>query len=81
MNVSGRQLANFLGLSARSIGRLAQAGVLEWMPDGSFALQPSVQRLLKHYSTRERWAFGQLRRFRMFDERTGDVMPEPRRRR
>jgi hypothetical protein len=32
-----------------------------------------VQRLLDHFMTRERWAFGQLRRFRIFDEQDGDV--------
>ena len=80
MNVSGNKLAEFLGISARTIGRLERAGVLERQRNGTFTLQSSVQGLLSHLMVRERWAFQQLARFRIFDERTGDVF-EPRRHR
>ena len=73
MNVSARQLAAFLAVSPRSIGRFEQAGVLARERNGKFDLQRSVQRLLTHLLVRERWAFQQLRRFRIFDELTGDV--------
>ena len=80
MNVSGNRLADFLGVSARTIGRLEQDGLLERGPDGTFALERSVQCLLSHFMVRERWAFAQLARFRIFNERSGDVF-EPRRHR
>ena len=80
MNVSGNKLAAFLGISARTVGRLEQDGLLERQRNGTFALQHSVQRLLSHFMVRERWAFQRLARFRIFDERTGDVF-EPRRHR
>jgi Mn-dependent DtxR family transcriptional regulator len=80
MNVSGNRLAEFLGVSARTVGRLERDGLLERQRDGTFALQHSVQRLLSHFMVRERWAFQRLARFRIFDERSGDVF-EPRRHR
>ena len=48
MNVSARQLAAFLAVSPRSIGRFEQAGVLARERNGKFDLQRSVQRLLTH---------------------------------
>jgi hypothetical protein len=73
--MSGRKLADFLGISARTIGRLERDGVLERQRSGKFDCQTSVQRLLAHFMTRERWAFRQLRRFRIIDELSGDVFP------
>jgi hypothetical protein len=54
--------------------------VLERERNGQFDLQRSVQRLLTHLLVRERWAFAQLRRHRIFDEQTGDVFGAPRHR-
>ena len=73
IHLSGRDLAIFCGISARSIGRFEQAGVLERERNGWFDLQRSVQRLLTHLLIRERWAFQQLRRHRIFNEHWGDV--------
>jgi predicted AAA+ superfamily ATPase len=78
MNVSARYLAKFLGVSARTIGRFNAQGYLYQLQDKSFALQPSVKDLLKYLMQREKWAFAQLRKFRIFNERTGDIF-EPRR--
>ena len=80
MNASARQLAAYLGISARTIGRFEQAGLVVRGRNGTFPLQESVQRLLDHFMTRERWAFQQLRRHRIFNEKWGDVF-EPRHRR
>ena len=80
MNLSGRKLAAFLGISPRTVGRLEQAGLLERQRDGTFALQSSVQRLLGYYMPREQWAFHQLRLHRIFDEASGDVFEPPRHR-
>jgi DNA-binding XRE family transcriptional regulator len=80
MRMSGRELAAFIGVSARSIGRLEQDGMLERQRNGQFDLQRSVQRLLNHFMTRERWAFQQLRRHRIFNESWGDVFEPPHRR-
>ena len=66
-NLSARELEAFTGVSARTIGRLVREGVLERESDQKFDLQFSVQILLAHYMTREQWAFGQLRRFRIID--------------
>lgn len=73
MTMSGRELAAYLAISPRSIGRFEAAGVLERERNGQFDLQHSVQCLLNHLLLRERWAFAQLRRHRIFDEHTGDV--------
>ena len=73
VTVSGNRLAAFLGVSARSIGRLERRGLIERRKDGTFPLEQSVQRLFHHYLRREHWAFAQLRRFRIFDETAGDV--------
>ena len=78
MYLSGRELAVFLGISARTVGRFEQAGLLSRGTNGKFQLQESIVRLLDHFMTRERWAFHQLRRHRIFDEHTGDVF-EPHR--
>jgi len=80
MSLSGRKLAAFLGISPRTVGRLERAGLLERQRDGTFALQRSVERLLNHFMVRERWAFQQLARFRIFDERSGDLFEPPRQR-
>jgi hypothetical protein len=71
--MSARELAAFVGVSARTIGRFEQAGVLARERHGRFDLQRSAQRLLTHLLVRERWAFQQLRRHRIFDEQSGDV--------
>lgn len=73
--MSGRELATFLGISARTIGRLERDGVLERQRNGKFDLQLLAQCLLDHFMTREHWVFRQLRRFRIFDELSGDVFP------
>jgi hypothetical protein len=75
MLMSGRELAAFIGVSPRSIGRLVQDGVLEREADGTFVLQKSVRQLFRYLKPRHDWAFRQLRRFRMFDESSGDVFP------
>lgn len=75
--MSGRELVTFIGISARTIGRLERDGVLERQRNGKFDFQRSVQRLLHHFMRRERWAFSQLRRFRIFDEHDGDVFEAP----
>jgi DNA-binding XRE family transcriptional regulator len=76
MNMSARQLAAFVGVSPRTIGRLVQDGVLEREADGTFVLQKSVRQLFRYLNARHDWAFRQLRRFRMFDESTGDIFQE-----
>jgi len=73
MKKTARELAVFIGVSARTIGRFERDGFLEREHDGKFHLQKSVQRLLANFMVRERWAFAQLRRHRIFDELTGDV--------
>lgn len=73
MNVSARELAVWVGVSARTIGRFERDGLLARGGEGKFPLQASVQRLLDHFMVRERWAFQQLRRHRIFDEQSGDV--------
>jgi hypothetical protein len=65
--MSARELADFLGISARTIGRLERDGVLKRQRNGKFDLRVSVQYLLAHFMTRERWAYSQLRRFRIID--------------
>lgn len=52
MKMSGRQLAACVRMSARTIGRLERAGVLERHGDGTFPLQENVQRLFEHFKTR-----------------------------
>jgi hypothetical protein len=74
MNVSGNELAGFLGISPRTLGRLEQSGIIE-RENGMFNPQRSVERLLSHFMRRERWAFQQLARFRIFDEKKGDRFP------
>lgn len=76
--MSGRQLATYLAISPRSIGRFESAGVLERERNGQYDLQRSMQRLLTHLLVRERWAFQQLRRHKIFNEQWGDVF-EPHR--
>lgn len=72
-SLSGRQLAAFLNISPRSVGRLERDGLLFRCRGGTFELQTSVQSLLHHFMLRERWAFQKLRRLRIFDETQGDV--------
>jgi hypothetical protein len=62
-------------VAAHSIGRFEQAGILERQRNGKLDLKRSVQRLLDHFMNRERWAFGQLRRFGIFGEQDVDVFP------
>jgi hypothetical protein len=76
-NMSGRKLAACLGISSRKIGRLERAGLLVRQPNGTFDQQATVQGLLKYFMEREVWAFHQLARHRIFDERTGDVCEPP----
>lgn len=80
MNVSGNRLAAFLGVSARTIGRFEQAGILKRQRTGKFLLQQSVQRLFEHFKTRHDWAFAQLRQHKIFNESWGDVFEPPHRR-
>jgi hypothetical protein len=79
MHMSGRELASFLGISPRTIGRLELDGVLEREADGMFHLRKSVRRLFTHYKVRHDWAFAQLRRYRIFNESWGDVFKPPHR--
>jgi hypothetical protein len=44
---------------------IEQAGLLSCSIDKEFQLQESVERLLDHFMTRERWAIAQLRRHRI----------------
>lgn len=80
MNVSGNRLAAFLGVSARTIGRFEQAGILKRQRTGKFLLQQSVQRLFEHFKARHDWAFAQLRQHKIFNESWGDVFEPPHRR-
>ena len=80
MNASARKLTAFIAVSPRSIGRFELAGVLEREHNGQFDLRRSVQRLLTHLLVRERWAFSQLRRHRIFNEQDDDVFAPPRQR-
>ena len=80
MKMSGRQLAACVRMSARTIGRLERAGVLERQGDGTFPLQENVQRLFEHFKTRPDWAFAQLRKHRIFNESWGDVFETRQRR-
>jgi hypothetical protein len=79
MNISGRQLAQFLGISARTVGRFERDGLLVRQRDGAFDVRSSVQGLLNYFMVRERWAFQYMRLHRLFDETQGDVFEPPRR--
>lgn len=52
MNLSARQLSKLLGVSARSLGRYEQDGVIQRETDGLFCLQKVVPLLLRHWTNR-----------------------------
>ena len=76
IKVSARALAAFVGISPRTIGRFEEDGIIEREHDGKFHLRDSTQDLLIHFMTRERWAFRQLRRFRILDDIDDGIFPE-----
>jgi len=58
-----REFAKFIGLSARQVGRLSQAGIIPQQPDGSYDQEQAVQGLLRNYRRRLTIAESLCRRF------------------
>jgi hypothetical protein len=75
-SLSGRQLATFLGVSAQTVSRWQRSGVIRRQRNGRFALQSSVQDLVRYFVPRHRWAFHQLRVCGIFDESAGDTIKD-----